>query len=192
MSTDDNIPEGFVPLVPGGTWLTHAGPLYQKDAPNGGVVIALTAQDYIGFVLSLLALSCAHIIRYTGGIDARDGIEVASPASHFVVGSDGQLPLATVSRAQAEADFLRPIAPVRLTVRILSVMLWLVAASIVGTLVDVGGRKVLSASVPGSLELTELLMVVVIFAGLPLVSLRGEHVVFDSLDAVLSMRSRSR
>jgi TRAP-type C4-dicarboxylate transport system permease small subunit len=30
--------------------------------------------------------------------------------------------------------------------------------------------------------LTELLMVVVIFAGLPLVSLRGEHVVFDSLD----------
>ena len=50
------------------------------------------------------------------------------------------------------------------------------------TLVDVGGRKLLSASVPGSLELTELLMVVVIFAGLPLVSLAGEHVVFDSLD----------
>lgn len=50
------------------------------------------------------------------------------------------------------------------------------------TLVDVSGRKVLSESVPGSLELTELLMVVVIFAGLPLVSLRGEHVVFDSLD----------
>ena len=50
------------------------------------------------------------------------------------------------------------------------------------TLVDVTGRKLLSASLPGSLELTELLMVVVIFAGLPLVSLRGEHVVFDSLD----------
>jgi TRAP-type transport system small permease protein len=53
------------------------------------------------------------------------------------------------------------------------------------TLVDVSGRKLVSTSVPGSLELTELLMVVVIFAGLPLVSLRGEHVVFDSLDAVL-------
>jgi TRAP-type C4-dicarboxylate transport system permease small subunit len=53
------------------------------------------------------------------------------------------------------------------------------------TLVDVSGRKVLSTSVPGSLELTELLMVVVIFAGLPLVSLRGEHVVFDSLDPLL-------
>jgi TRAP-type transport system small permease protein len=53
------------------------------------------------------------------------------------------------------------------------------------TLVDVSGRKLLSQSVPGSLEITELLMVVVIFAALPLVSLRGEHVLFDSLDAVL-------
>ena len=50
------------------------------------------------------------------------------------------------------------------------------------TLMDVSGRKLLSASVPGSLELTELLMVAVIFAGLPLVSLQGEHVVFDALD----------
>jgi TRAP-type C4-dicarboxylate transport system permease small subunit len=49
----------------------------------------------------------------------------------------------------------------------------------------VGGRKLLDHSIPGSLELTELLMVVVIFAALPLVSLRGEHVVFDSLDAYL-------
>lgn len=53
------------------------------------------------------------------------------------------------------------------------------------TFFDVGGRKLLSHSIPGSLELTELLMVVVIFAALPLVSLRGEHVVFDSLDAYL-------
>ncbi|HSI56699.1 MAG TPA: TRAP transporter small permease [Ideonella sp.] len=53
------------------------------------------------------------------------------------------------------------------------------------TLADVTGRKLLSQSVPGSLELTELLMVVVIFAGLPLVSLRSEHVVFDSLDPLL-------
>jgi TRAP-type C4-dicarboxylate transport system permease small subunit len=53
------------------------------------------------------------------------------------------------------------------------------------TFFDVGGRKLLSHSITGSLELTELLMVVVIFAALPLVSLRGEHVVFDSLDAYL-------
>ena len=53
------------------------------------------------------------------------------------------------------------------------------------TFFDVGGRKVLSQSIPGSLELTELLMVVVIFGALPLVSQRGEHVVFDSLDSHL-------
>ena len=58
------------------------------------------------------------------------------------------------------------------------------------TLVDVAGRKALSQSVPGSLEMTELLMVVTIFAGLPLVSLAGEHVVFDSLDPWLSARVR--
>jgi len=53
------------------------------------------------------------------------------------------------------------------------------------TLVDVAGRKAISTSVAGSLELTEMLMVLVIFAGLPLVSLHGEHVVFDSLDPLL-------
>jgi TRAP-type transport system small permease protein len=58
-------------------------------------------------------------------------------------------------------------------------------AIMVLTLVDVSGRKLLDSSVPGSLELTEILMVAVIFAALPLVCLRGEHVVFDSLDDVL-------
>jgi TRAP-type C4-dicarboxylate transport system permease small subunit len=53
------------------------------------------------------------------------------------------------------------------------------------TLIDVFGRKALSSSVPGSLELTEMLMVLVIFAGLPLVSMRREHVLFDSLDPLL-------
>lgn len=53
------------------------------------------------------------------------------------------------------------------------------------TFFDVLGRKFLDNSIPGSLEMTELLMVVVIFGALPLVSLRGEHVLFDSLDAHL-------
>ena len=57
------------------------------------------------------------------------------------------------------------------------------------TFFDVGGRKLASTSIPGSLELTELLMVVVIFAALPLVSIRREHVVFDSLDHVLPRRA---
>lgn len=55
------------------------------------------------------------------------------------------------------------------------------------TFFDVIGRKAVSHSIPGSLELTELLMVVVIFAALPLVSRRGEHVEFDSLDPYLPM-----
>ena len=58
-------------------------------------------------------------------------------------------------------------------------------ATMVLTLVDVLGRKLASQSVPGSLELTEILMVVVIFAALPLVSAHGEHVVFDALDSKL-------
>ncbi|WP_090142072.1 TRAP transporter small permease [Limnohabitans sp. DM1] len=53
------------------------------------------------------------------------------------------------------------------------------------TFLDVGGRKFLGNSITGSLELTELLMVVVIFGALPLVSERGEHVVFDSMDPYL-------
>ena len=53
------------------------------------------------------------------------------------------------------------------------------------TFFDVVSRKLLNNSIPGSLELTELLMVVVIFGALPLVSLRGEHVEFDSLDNYL-------
>ena len=53
------------------------------------------------------------------------------------------------------------------------------------TFFDVLGRKFLDHSITGSLEMTELLMVIVIFAALPLVSERGEHVVFDSLDPYL-------
>lgn len=53
------------------------------------------------------------------------------------------------------------------------------------TFFDVLGRKFLDNSIRGSLEVTELLMVVVIFGALPLVSARGEHVEFDSLDPYL-------
>jgi TRAP-type transport system small permease protein len=57
------------------------------------------------------------------------------------------------------------------------------------TFFDVLGRKFLANSIPGSLEMTELLMVIVIFGALPLVSLRGEHVLFDSLDAHMPARA---
>lgn len=59
----------------------------------------------------LLALSCAHLLRYTGGVEARDGIEAAEPATHFVVGADGHLPLASVSRAEAESSPAATLAP---------------------------------------------------------------------------------
>lgn len=66
---------------------------------------------------------------------------------------------------------------------------WVAGASLFGmmalTFVDVLGRKLLDRSIPGSLEVTELLMFGVIFAALPLTSLRGEHVLFDLLDHVL-------
>jgi TRAP-type C4-dicarboxylate transport system permease small subunit len=52
------------------------------------------------------------------------------------------------------------------------------------TFADVVGRKFV-VSIPGSLEITELLMLVVIFVGLPLASLKGEHVFFDLLDQFL-------
>ena len=53
------------------------------------------------------------------------------------------------------------------------------------TLVDVTGRKFFSHSVPGGLEITEILMVIVIFGALPMVSWRSEHVVFDTLDSLI-------
>jgi TRAP-type transport system small permease protein len=78
-------------------------------------------------------------------------------------------------------------------VKIQQVLVWFCAAVcalalfaiMVLTFLDVSGRKFLDASIPGSLEITEMLMVGVIFASLPLVSLRAEHVTFDSLDNAL-------
>ncbi len=72
---------------------------------------------------------------------------------------------------------------------------WIAGASLFGmmalTFVDVLGRKLFDHSIPGSLEVTELLMFGVIFAGLPLTSLRGEHVLFDRLDHLLPQALRA-
>ena len=53
------------------------------------------------------------------------------------------------------------------------------------TFADVVGRKVLNSSITGSVELTELCMLGTIFIAMPLVSLAGEHVIFDVLDPIL-------
>jgi TRAP-type transport system small permease protein len=63
-------------------------------------------------------------------------------------------------------------------------------AMMVLTFVDVFSRKFLGASVAGTVELIELLMFGVIFVGLPLASLKGEHVFFDLLDHFLPQRLR--
>jgi TRAP-type transport system small permease protein len=53
------------------------------------------------------------------------------------------------------------------------------------TFVDVVLRYIFNAPLRGSFEVTELMLVVLIFAALPLVSRREEHVVMDFLDRFL-------
>lgn len=52
------------------------------------------------------------------------------------------------------------------------------------TCVDVFGRYFLNRPLFGGFELTEMLLATLIFAGLPLVTLRNEHVTVDLFDAV--------
>jgi TRAP-type C4-dicarboxylate transport system permease small subunit len=51
------------------------------------------------------------------------------------------------------------------------------------TFVDVVGRKFF-VPVPGALEISEMLMVVVLFAGLPLVAWHAEHASFELTDQI--------
>lgn len=57
------------------------------------------------------------------------------------------------------------------------------------TTVDVIGRKFLGHSVHGSLELTELAMLVLIFAALPVATLAGQQIFFDLFDSWLPRRA---
>ena len=58
------------------------------------------------------------------------------------------------------------------------------------TVVDVVARYLFSRPLRGAFEVTELMLLVLIFAGLPLVSFSGEHAVMDFIDRVLGPRSR--
>jgi len=60
------------------------------------------------------------------------------------------------------------------------------------TVVDVVARYVFSRPVRGAFEVTELMLVVLIFAGLPLVSFTDEHAVMDFIDRVLGPRAQRR
>ena len=56
------------------------------------------------------------------------------------------------------------------------------------TFVDVVARYVLNRPVRGAFEVTELLLLVLIFAGLPLVSFTNEHALMDFIDRLLGPR----
>ena len=58
------------------------------------------------------------------------------------------------------------------------------------TVVDVVARYVFNRPLRGAFEVTELLLLLLIFAGLPLVSLAGEHAVMDFVDRMLDRRAR--
>ncbi|HEV8676758.1 MAG TPA: TRAP transporter small permease [Methylomirabilota bacterium] len=53
------------------------------------------------------------------------------------------------------------------------------------TVVDVVARYVFSRPLRGAFEVTELMLVVLIFAGLPLVSYADEHALMDFIDRLL-------
>jgi TRAP-type transport system small permease protein len=59
------------------------------------------------------------------------------------------------------------------------------------TFIDVLGRKFFNAPLNGAFELTELGMVVLIYAGLPLVSLKEEHVEMDFIDRIFPALKRA-
>jgi TRAP-type C4-dicarboxylate transport system permease small subunit len=52
------------------------------------------------------------------------------------------------------------------------------------TCVDVFGRYFLGSPIYGGFEITEMLLAALVFAGLPLVTLRNEHVTVDVLDPI--------
>jgi TRAP-type C4-dicarboxylate transport system permease small subunit len=56
------------------------------------------------------------------------------------------------------------------------------------TFVDVVARYLLNRPIRGGFEVTELLLLVLIFAGLPLVSHADEHVTMDFIDRMLPER----
>jgi TRAP-type C4-dicarboxylate transport system permease small subunit len=60
------------------------------------------------------------------------------------------------------------------------------------TFVDVVARYVFNRPLRGGFEITELLLLVLIFAGLPLVSHADEHVTMDFIDRLLGERAQRR
>ena len=60
------------------------------------------------------------------------------------------------------------------------------------TFFDVVGRYLLNRPIRGAFEITELGLLVLIFAGLPLVSFSDEHAVMDFIDRLFGRRGQDR
>src|SRR5262245_21392491 len=61
----------------------------------------------------------------------------------------------------------------------------LLSLTVLLTFADVVARYLLNAPIRGAFEVTELTLLVLIFAGLPLVSHADEHVTMDFIDRIL-------
>jgi TRAP-type C4-dicarboxylate transport system permease small subunit len=62
------------------------------------------------------------------------------------------------------------------------------AAVMLVAVVDVAGRDLLNRPLPGSSEITEILMAILVYAGLPVVSQRTAHISVDLLGGVVPLR----
>lgn len=83
----------------------------------------------------------------------------------------------------------RPHPAVALAARLPALAVAAALAAMAGiTVLDVAGRYLLNAPLPGSYELVGLLLAVTVFAALPEATARREHVVVDVLDQVLPRR----
>jgi len=76
-------------------------------------------------------------------------------------------------------DFDRPLA---------ALAALLLFAMMILTVIDVCGRYFFARPVPAAFELTQILMAFLIFAALPSVSARGEHVAIGLIDSILGAR----
>jgi TRAP-type C4-dicarboxylate transport system permease small subunit len=66
----------------------------------------------------------------------------------------------------------------------------LVMALMFITVVDVIGRYVFGTPLPGGFEVTEAMLAVLVFASLPVVEAREQHIVIDLLDPLYGERAR--
>jgi len=81
------------------------------------------------------------------------------------------------------AALARLVALAALGLRVAAGVLLLAMMAV--TFVDVVGRYAFNAPLPGAFELTEVLLALVIFVGLPIITARREHVTVDLVTARL-------